>query len=236
MTTSRRIALIAGALFLISYAGVFAGSAMYSPLVDAPDYLTLIYPNRSQLVLGILIGLINDAAVIGIAIVLYPLLKKIDETLAMGYVAFRVVEAVTLIVGKLNLLSLIPLSQAYGAAGAAEQATYQAAGALALGASHWADQVTLVFFSLGGLILYTLLYRSRLVPRFIPIWGVLAVVGVVVANVMGPVDISEGFSPVVLLVFPIMLNELFLAVWLIVKGFRPQAVPGEPARREAVAV
>lgn len=228
--------MIAGALFLISYAGVFAGSALYSPLVDAPNYLALIYPNRSQLVLGILIGLINDAAVIGIAVVLYPLLKQIDETLALGYVAFRVVEAVTLIAGKISLLALIPLSQAYDAAGAAEQAAYQATGALALGASHWADQTTLAFFSLGALILYTLLYRSKLVPRFIPIWGVLAVIGVVAANVMGPVDISEGFSPVVLLVFPIMLNELFLAGWLLIKGFRPEAATGEPARRGALAV
>jgi hypothetical protein len=227
MDTGRKTAVIVGALFLISYAGVFIGSGIYGPIIDAPDYLGSVYPNRSQVIIGVLIELLNDIAVVGIAVMLFPLLKKQSEGIALGYVAFRVVEAVTLIVGKISVLSLITISQEYISTG---DSYFQASGALALAGHYWVNEVMLlVFFILGALLFYYLLYQSRLLPRFIPIWGFIALATLLAGNVIGMPELTEGFHPVMLLLFPIMLNELFIGVWLIVKGFNPTSIIFEPA-------
>ena len=79
MKTYRKTAIALGILFLVGYVGVFAGSAFYAPILDAPDYLGKIYPNESQLVVGMLIELLNDIAVVGIAVMLFPILKRYGE-------------------------------------------------------------------------------------------------------------------------------------------------------------
>jgi hypothetical protein len=232
MNSSRRAARLAGAFFLISYFGVFTGMALSGPYLDAPDYLATIYPNRSQVILGEFLWLLNDAAIVGIAVVLFPILKRHSETLALGYVCNRVIEAATLIVGKISALSLITVSQDFIAAGAPDTPYFQAVGASAMGARYWASQVNVVFFISGGLILYSLLYQSKLLPRFIPIWGFIAVAALIAANVFPVPDLTEGFHPAQLLFFPIMLNELFLGIWLIVKGFKPSAIASESAKTD----
>jgi hypothetical protein len=225
----QKTARIVGVLFLISYFGVFAGSAFSGPILDAPDYLTNTYPNRTRVILGELIWLLNDAAVVGIAVVLFPLLKKQSEALALGYVGIRVIEAATLVVGKISALSLISLSQDYMAAGAPGASHFQALGASALAERFWVGKMSAYFFVLGALILYYLLYQTKLVPRFIPVWGFIAVAAVTAANVLPVPDLTEGFHPAQLLFLPIILNELFLGIWLIVKGFKSSAIASEPA-------
>jgi hypothetical protein len=229
MNTSRKTAILVGALFLISYFGVFAGSAFYGPTLNAPDYPSGIYQNRSQVTTGLLIELLNDAAVVGIAVVLYPLLKKQSESIALGYVSFRVIEAVMLVVSKIGPLSLIALSEEYMAAGAPDASYFQALAASAEAERFWAGQMVAVFFILGGLLFYYLLYQSKLLPRFITVWGFIAIASLIAANVFEVPDLTKGFHPAQLLYFPIVLNELFIGIWLIVKGFKPSAIASEPA-------
>ncbi len=231
MNSYRKTAIVVGALYLISYVGVFAGAALVEPVLSGPDILANVYPNRSQLILGVLVELVNAIAVIGIGALLFPVLKRQNEGLALGYAGVRVVEGIASVLVSVSVLPLIDLSREYIAGGAADAASLQAAGALALAQRHWAsDLLLLVFFALGALILYTLLYQSRLLPRFIPIWGFIAVAMVVAGNLLPVPGMEEGFHPAQLLFFPIILNELFLAVWLIVKGFRsPAAGRLEPA-------
>jgi hypothetical protein len=224
MNTNRRTAIIVGVLFLLGYVGVFAGSAFYAPILDAPDYLDKIYPNETQVIMGMLIELVNDVAVVGIAVMLFPILSKQSEALALGYVGFRVIEAVTLIVGKISVLSLIPLSQEYIATGAPDASFFQALGAVALGQRYWASQMQTVFFILGALVLYYMLYQSRLVPRFISVWGLIAVASLAAANALGVPDPTQGFEPATLLYLAMFVSELLLAFWLIVKGFNPSAI------------
>jgi hypothetical protein len=225
--------VVVGVLFLLGYVGVFLGSAFYGPVLDAPDYLSWIYPNRTQVVTGMLIEIVNDVAVVGIAVLLYPILKKIGESLALGYFAFRLIEALVLIVSKFSLLSLIPLSQAYLAAGTPDASYFQGLGTVALAQRDWASVIQVIFFVLGALTLYWALYRSQLVPRFISIWGLIAVAALSVANMLDIPDPTQGFEPAMLLFAPIFLSEILLAVWLIVKGFSVDATGaafvGEPA-------
>lgn len=222
MKTYRKTAIIAGILFLAGYLGIFLGSAIYGPFVDAPNYLSVIFPNKSKVIWGIFIELINDAAVIGIPIVLYPIMKKFSERLALGYFGFRIVESVVLIVSKFNLLSLITVSQRYLAAGSSDAYYFQTAGATMLAERNWASQIQVVFFCLSALIFYYVMYRSKLIPRFLSVWGFFAVAALIAANLLPVPDLTEGFSLSQLLFLPIFISEIVIALWLILKGFNTQ--------------
>lgn len=224
MKTYRKTAIVAGVLFLAGYLGIFLGSAIYGPFVDAPDYLSVIFPNKNQVVLGMFIELINDVAVIGIPIVLYPVFKKYSERLALGYFGLRMTEAFVLIVSKTSLLSLIALSQEYLAAGSPDASYFQVAGAAALADRFWASQIQVVFFSLSALIFYYMIYQTKLLPRFLSVWGFISVASLVAANLLPIPDLTEGFSLGQLLFMPIFLSEILVALWLIFAGFKfPEA-------------
>jgi hypothetical protein len=223
MKPYRKTAIITGILFLAGYLGIFLGSAFYAPILDSPDTLSQIYPNKSQLIVGMLIELINDVAVIGIPIMLFPILKKYSERLALGYFGFRLVESMVLIFSKTSLLSLITLSQAYIAAGSPESSYFQTFGSVALAERDWASQIQVVFFVLSAVIFYFVLYQTKLLPRWLSVWGFIAVASLIAANVLPVPDLNQGFSPAQLLFMPILLSEILVAVWLIVKGFNPTA-------------
>jgi hypothetical protein len=131
-----------------------------------------------------------------------------------------------LIISKISVLSLISLSQEYIAAGAQGAAYYQASGALALAVHYWISEVILViFFALGALLFYYLVYQSKLLPRFIPIWGFIAIVSLIAGNT---IEVPNE-TLIMLLLLPIMLNEVFIGIWLLVKGFKPSSTILEPA-------
>ena len=226
MNSNRKTAVIVGVLFLAGYVGIFVGGAISGPILKDPDYLSNIFPNKTRVIIGMLVEvLLNDVPVVGIGVMLFPILKKHSEGIALWYVGNRVIEAVTLIVGTISALSLITLSKEYIAAGAADASYFQASGALALAGRHWAADVMLtVFFIVGALILYSMLYKSKLVPRFISVWGLISTTSLITANVVGVPDLTHGFNPGQILYFPIMTSEVLLAIWLIVKGFNPSAI------------
>jgi hypothetical protein len=111
------------------------------------------------------------------------------------------------------------VSEAFIVAAGPSAPVYEGIRSLALAANSWAGKLATVAFISGAIVLYTLLYRSRLVPRFIAVWGLVAVALLIVANLLA-VDVTAGFQPAALLFAPIALNELFLAGWLIVRGFK----------------
>lgn len=222
---NKRTARIVGALILISYAGVFIGSEITGAIIGESDYLLNAYPDRAEVMLGVLVELINDIAVIGIAVMLYPLLRKFSEGVALFYVGLRILEAAFFMMSKVGTLSLIDLSEDY-LAGTADTAGLESLGVLALAQRDAASVIATIAFILGGIVLYYLLLGSELVPRFIAIWGLLAVASLMAANLLGVPDLTQGFEPAMILYLPIVANELFLAGWLLVKGFSPRAPSG----------
>jgi hypothetical protein len=225
MISSRKTAIIVGVLFLAGYVGVFAGGAFSGPVLNDPDYLSNIFPNKTRLIIGLLVEvLLNDVPVVGIGFMLFPVLKNFGEGFALWYAGIRTAEAITLIVGTLSALSLITLSREYLAAGAADAPYFQASGALARAVHHWAsDQMLSVIFIVGALMLYSILFKSKLVPRFVSVWGLVSTVSLIAGNLLAPSGPTENFQPATILLFPIMTSEVLLAVWLIVKGFNPSA-------------
>lgn len=225
VAASRKIAIMVGAFFLISNATFLLGAfGLVESILGAPDYLTLVAANRGQVVLGVLLELTNAVAYLGIAVLVFPLLKPRFESLALGYVGFRVLEFVMQTLSDLSPLGLVSVSEAYVSAGAPADASFQTLGTLLLAERYWAFQMVSIFLALGALLFYSMLYRSRLIPRFISVWGLLGAVTVLISTLLNMFAIS--ISPIIELVIglPMLLNELFLGVWLIVKGFNAAAV------------
>ena len=226
MSSSRMTAISVGALFLISYTGFIIGTALVAPSLDPATDLAAIQSNEQQLVAGALLLFVNMAAIIGIGALLFPMLKAHGEGIALWYVGFRILEAAAYAVAIVSTLSLVAVSGA-SAASATASANAEALRGLALAQNDGARIMATVAFVVAAPVLYVLLYRSKLVPRFISVWGLVAVAMLVLANVLG-IDVTAGFQPAALLYVPIALNELFLAGWLIIRGF------GEAATRRAV--
>jgi hypothetical protein len=226
MNTNRKTAIAVGALFLISNVTFLLGAfAFVEPVLGAADYLTLASAKSTQVILGALLEIVNGVAYVGIAVLVFPILRKRFESMALWYVAFRIVEFVMQILSDLGALSVVGLSEEAVRARTAAASSFQAAGTLLLTGRYWAFQMVTFALVLGALAFYYMLYQSRLIPRFISVWGLIGALAVLATALLDTFGISPGsleFLGVLML-----LNELFLGVWLIVKGFDPSAIASE---------
>jgi hypothetical protein len=218
--------VLIGVLFWISNLATVIGSAMAGTIPNAHDALTGMSPHGTQVMVGTLIAHINDVAIIAYAVVLFPVLKRFSQGMALGYVAFKALEGTLLVVSAAALLSLIPLSQHYLTSGS-DGASLQGSAELALGLQFWAARLASLAYVVATPVLAFVLYRSRLVPRAISIWGFAGVALLVLGLAIGVGDPTRGFQPGQVLVLPILFWELTFATWLIVRGFNPSAVTGE---------
>jgi hypothetical protein len=218
MDSSRSTARIVGVLFLVALITSLVGGLWLESIITAEDYLSSVSANETQVALAVLLELINGIAVVGIAVCLFPIFRQQNEALALGYVAFRIIEAVIIIAAVVSPLALVSLSQEYLAASASEAIRFDALGSSLLAMRNiWAGQLLGIFFCVAALLLYYLLFRTKLVPRWLSGWGFVAVALVLAWNVLELIGIHIGVG--IILALPMILNEIVLAVWLIVKGF-----------------
>lgn len=225
MASYQKNARIVGALFLIAMVASLFGGIWLESFLIAPDYLAAINENQSQVVMGVLLELVNGLAVIGIAVGLFPIFRKYDESLALGYVALRTIESAVIVAAVISPLVLLAIGQ-----GAVEATTFQPLGETLLAVrSILVGQITGIFFSLAALLLFYLLYKTKLVPRFISIWGLIGVALVLAWNLVELFGISVSIG--MFLALPMILNEIFLAIWLMFKGFDQSAVSNLELRK-----
>jgi hypothetical protein len=225
MSKDRRTAIITGTLFIIATAASLASLPFLAP-VNASNYLANVSANENQVITGILLTLTGAFASASIAISFYPILKRHNQGLALGAVGFRLIEAVFYIVGVIGIVLLLSLSQEFIKAGAPNSSYFQTLGVLLLSGYHWAGNVaaTLAFY-LGGMMYYYIFYRTKLVPRWLSGWGLVAVSMGIVASMLVMFQSVGPMSAVqVVLNLPIAVQEMVLAVWLIVKGFDSSVV------------
>lgn len=234
MNTNRRTARIVGALFIAATVAALLGNSLTGSIVGAPDYLVQIAANKNLVVLGALLKIIAAVASAGIAIALYPVLRKRNEGLALGSVGFRLVEGVFYLVAALGLFSLVSLGQEYASAGPQTAPAIQAVGALILAVRVWAGFVIgVIAFCLGAAMYYYVLYRSRLIPRWLSACGlgtIALLFSMVLLNAFGE-RVSEPSGMLVLLAVPLGVQEMVLAVWLILKGFNPSAIASRSTKQ-----
>ena len=151
---------------------------------------------------------------------MYPILKRQNESVAIGYVSFRILESVFCVLGAVIPVILLSLGQDYLNTDSAGKANYQALVSLLMAIrTQSAGLLIPVFFSLGALLLYSSMYVSRIVPRFISVWGLIGVALILMLNLLA---LAPGLA--IVFALPIILNEIFLGGWLIVKGFNPSNI------------
>jgi hypothetical protein len=233
MNTHRKTAVIVGVLFIMALVVFLIGQALYEPILSSPDYLDNAYPNRVIVIIGVLLEFVSALAVVLIPVLLFPILKEHNEVLALGYVSFRLFEAVLLSLAQIYKLSLVGLSQGYLNSGGVDASYLQNIGSSIQSVIYWVDHAGLVYlvtFVIGTLILNTALYQSKLIPRWLSIWGLISAVAIMAASVMATFDIFLALA--MILVMPIAFQEQAMAIWLIVKGFDSSAIDSESAKKD----
>lgn len=189
MKTTRRIAIIVGLLFLVSTLTFMIGSNLIQ------SFLIEETQNKSPLILGVILEIICGVAVVGIGVLMFPILKPFNKRLALDYVIFRVIECTIIIVGGIYLLSLLKFMWKY-------------------------EMIIFIFTALGGLIFSYLLYLSKLIPRYLSVLGIIGYAMLflgVVFDIFSILNINDGAG--MLIYLPGGLFELFLPIWLFIKGF-----------------
>ncbi len=214
MISNRKTAIIVGVLFIIGTVAGVLSVLFTGPILDDPDYLTKVSSNQNQIIVGALLVLIMGFALAMVPVMMFPIFRKYNEPLAVGSIVFRgVLEAVTYIAIVLSWLLLLTLSREYVKAGAPDASYFQTLGALLRIAGDWIAQILAIVFSLGALAIYYLFYQSKLIPRWLSIWGLIGAILYLVAPLLAMFG-----SVLDILMAPLALQEMVLAVWLIVKG------------------
>lgn len=234
MNTYRKTAISVGVLFLIALFFNIMASNIYQPILNAPDYIVNVYPNKIPVTIGILLDFICAPAMILIPIMLFPLFKMFNERIALGYVVFRLLEGILFIFLAINSLSLISLSQDYINSGAPDVSYFQVLGNSIHARIEWATLLYIIVYALGAMMFYYLLFKFKLIPRWSSGWGLFAVVFLLTGALLhmfgmfGTMPLMKAmafFAP------PIGLQELVMSIWLIVKGFNPSAIASKSAKQ-----
>jgi hypothetical protein len=231
VNTHRKNALGAGILFVIADIAGFS-SIPFLGFLNNPDYLIKVAENRNQLVAGGLLILTMELACSGIAIWLYPVLKKQNEALALWAVGLRMIEVICGIVSAIGLLALIPLSQEFLKAGTLDASFFQTLGAVIQTTRAWTRDVFMLFaWGLGALLYNYIFFQAKLLPRWLSGLGIIAILLHLASCLLTIFDIIGPSSPMqVFLLAPSALQEIVLAIWLIVKGFDPSATASLSAK------
>ena len=201
-------------------------------ILNAPDYLMKISANENKVIIGALFVLVMGFVLAMVPVIMFPIFKKHNEALAIGYVVFRgALETITYITTAISWLLLLPLSQEYVKAGSPDASYFQTFGTLLQGVANL--PMTVFVFGLGALIFYYLLYQSKLIPRWLSVWGIIAIVLHLATGVLILFGLQSEFSTINRIMnLPIFLQEMVMAVWLIVKGFNPSAIASLSAKTE----
>ena len=240
MTSTRKTALVAGVFYLITFVSI-PTLALYGPVKNHRDWI-LGSGSHTGVLVGGFLEVIVALAGIGTAVTLYPVVKRQHEGLALGFVTARVLESVMIFTGVVSLLSLVTLRQDLGGAAGAHAAALVTAGASHVAIYKWTFLLSQSLMpGINALLLGSLMYRSRLVPRIIPAMGLIGapfLICTVIATLFGAMKLG---SPELAAV-PVAAWEFSLGVWLAVKGFRPSPITADidaaspPRAYQSVAV
>ncbi len=218
MQSHRKTGIIVGLLFIIATVTAILTIFFLGSTLEKPLDFNLISSNEFQIVLSVVFWLILAISVMGIGTMMYPILKKYHEGLAISYVVLRLTESVLIIIASISILSLLTLSQQY-ISGASDISFYKPLGSLLLALQDWSFDIgTLIFLGLGGLPLYYILYQLKLVPRWLSGWGLIGASCVLLYGLLSLFGSADSII-VNLLALPIAVQEMVFAIWIIFKGF-----------------
>ncbi|AYA75933.1 DUF4386 domain-containing protein [Bacillus sp. Y1] len=234
MKSNQKAAKIVGVLFILAAVSAVAGVMLYDPILNGSDYLINGSKHANQVILGALMELILVVSAVGTATTMFPILRRYNETIALWHVCFRFLEAIVITVGVISVLSLLTLSQELVAAGAPDVAAFQTSGTVLKAIHEWTFMLGPNFMLGINTLMYSyIFYKTKLVPRFIPILGMTGATLVFICALLVMFDVIEQVSVWGgLLALPVAANEMILAVWLIMKGFNSSALASLFSKKE----
>ncbi len=228
---TRRNERIAGGLFIVATLATALGFILLDPVLDDPDVLASVAANETTVMLGALLLLLDAIAVVVIPVLLYPTFKQHNPPLARLYPGSRIVESVVLVIGVVGLLAVVTLSRDY-VEDSPEAVGYLASSKALVAVYEWGALLgIMLFFALAGLLLNYLLYRTRLVPRWLAVWGLIGIALLLIEGALEAFEVDD----LDLMSLPFAVQEMVFAVWLIAKGFDRAATPGPPAIEQPVS-
>ena len=233
MTSLRKTAFVAGLLYLITYLAI-PTIALYGPVLSDPAFIVSSGSDTGVL-WGAVLELIVAFAIVGTGVALFPVLRRENEGVALGFVTSRLFEAGVITVGILSLLSIVTLQQEVGAT--ADAGSLVIVGQSLVATHDWSFLIGQTLLpGVNALLLGSLFYRSRLVPRVIPLMGLLGGPLLISSAIGQVIGINEQYSAwSAIAVLPIFLWELLLGLWLVFKGFRTVPVIAPEGREQAIA-
>ncbi|MFX0184916.1 MAG: DUF4386 domain-containing protein [Candidatus Hodarchaeota archaeon] len=221
MNSEKNTPKIVGILFITALASSMI-SGVFLVSLDASDYLSVVSANENEVLIGVLFLLILVVSVVSIPIMMFPILKRHNESLALGYVGARIFEGFCDAVLAISPLLLVTLSREFVTAEAPVASYFQTSGAMILAVSDWISILENIPYCLGALMFYYVLYQSKLVPRWLSVWGIIGAT-LLLTRVPLSMFVFDPISTSILAV-PIIVNEMILAVWLFTKGFNSPAI------------
>jgi hypothetical protein len=219
----RGYSALIGALFLAGFLAYGVGFGLVTSVIGAPDFLSAMAVHQSTLMLGAFLMLLNTVVDIGKGVLFFPIVERHGRRSALAYLAAISVQVVFLDIGVLCLLMLVPLGQYAVDAAGASAAWATGLGSLLTQANTMAYHIGQATLAGGAIFLCAVLYRARLLPRFLSAWGLIGYI----IHLAGAIAEIFGVHVSMLLLVPGMLFELTLPLWLIFKGFQPAAYSQE---------
>jgi len=231
MKTYRMNAVMTGVLYFLGtvfgvLAAIIGGEVLTSIISGKPlvgvDLLRLAAANSSQLTIASFLTFMMGVSLVAMTVFLYPVLRKASKELAMGMVLFRgALEGIFYFLSTLTFLTIVAIGNSYIATGA-DSAVLQTIGNLLYQFVNIQSPISEIIFIIGGMCIYITFYRTRLIPRWISVWGFIGMATYLASALLSFFHMDNGIGFYLEMV--LAPQEIFMAVWLIVKGFNPSAI------------
>jgi len=209
---------LAGLLIIL---GMVAGILSIASSVDSPEYLTESAVNTTQVSIAALFQFILSLTYVGFAILLYPIVKKYSQELALGFLSFRIIAGIVLIVGTIILLSIPVLSQEFVKSTLENQIVLEAFGNVLKITRDYINHIFMVFtIGIANIMLYILFLKTKLIPKWLSVWGISGTILSILASMLLLFNIVDVITVEYLVLnAPTGFFEITLGFWLILKGF-----------------
>jgi hypothetical protein len=220
MNSNRTTARIVGAVYLAGFVVGIMGNTLIQSILGAPNHLSMVSSQNMTLAIGAVLWLMAVAGDAAHGVLMFPILKQHNERIAFGYLASRIIDAIFIAVMVLFILLQIPLGNEYLKATAAEADHLQALSIVSVQASQYAYDIAMSTLGIAGLMLCYAFYRTKLIPRWIAVWGLFGY-AIIFCGMMSEI-MGSGLGLVSSI--PGGLWEVFIGVWLVVKGFNSSVI------------
>ena len=224
----RKTASVVGAVYLAGFVVGIVGNIMIKSILDAPNHLSIISASSMTVAIGAILWLLAVIGDAGHGVLMFPVLKQHSERMAIGYLAFRIVDAIFIAVMVLFVLVQIPLGSEYLKAAASDASFFQSLSTLFAQAQQYAYQIGMSALGVSGLMLCYTLYKAKLVPAWLALWG-LAGYAIILVGMLSAI-MGSGLGD--LSSYTGGLWEVAIGVWLIVKGFNAPAIVSRSAESD----